>query len=398
MPDSTIEPASAPQTLRVVIQQPALAQYRIPVFRELAGRPGMTVHVVYADDGHVPNVEAEDFDATFVPFRTWRGPGPELYWHPAQIDFASPEHADVLVLTWNTRFLSLLPALRRARRKGIGTVLWGHGESKHEKRLTKAIRHWVTRRADSTLFYTRSAARNFIREGGDPSRTFAAPNSIDQTPVATARAAFHSDPEGVARFRREHGLMAGRTLLFVSRFDPRNRLDLLFEAAPPLLQEFPDLRILVVGKGADEAHLREVVARLGLERVVTFLGPIYEEHRLAPVFCSSDVFVYPSNMGLSVLHAFGYGLPVITGDLRSIHGPEIEAVEQERNALMFKHLSVTGLTAAIRRILSDDGLRARLAAGAAATVANEYSIQNMVDGMEASIRAAAARAGARRRR
>ncbi|MCA9289363.1 MAG: glycosyltransferase family 4 protein [Phycisphaerales bacterium] len=390
--------ATTPERLRVVIQQPALAKYRIPVFRELASRPGIDLHVVYADDGNVPNVDAEGFRATFEPFRTWKGPGPELYWHPAQIRYASPEHADVVVLTWNTRFLSLVPALRRARRRGVGTVLWGHGESKHEKRATRALRHWVARRADATLFYTRSMANRLIEEGGPKDRTFVAPNSIDQAPVAQARDAFRADPDAAERFRADHRLTPGQTLAFVSRFDPRNRLDLLFEAVPELLKEFPGLRILVVGKGADEANLRAAVERVGIGSVVEFLGPIYEEQRLAPVLCSSDVFVYPSNMGLSVLHAFGYALPVVTGDQRNLHGPEIEAVEHERNALLFQHGSVPELTRAVRRILSDSDLRARLSAGAAETVAHEYSIRNMVDGMEASIRAAAARAGARRRK
>ena len=40
------------------------------------------------------------------------------------------------------------------------------------------------------------------------------------------------------------------------------------------------------------------------------LGSIYDEIELAPWFLTADAFVYPENIGLSILHAFGYGLPV----------------------------------------------------------------------------------------
>lgn len=383
--------------LRVVIQQPALAKYRVPVFRELASRPGIDLLLVFADDGKVPNVATEEFRSVFVPLKTWRGPGPELFWHPAQTRYATREHADVIVLVWNTRFLSLLPALRRARRNGVGTVLWGHGESKKDRGWATVMRRRLTKLADATLFYTRTMAERFIAAGGERERTFVASNSVDQTQIAAARDSVRGQAEAVERVRAEHGLRAGRTILFVSRLEPKNNLHLLLEATAALKDELDGLRVLVVGKGEDDERLRGLSKSLGLEGVVTFLGAIYEEERLAPLFCASDVFCYPSNMGLSLLHAFGYGLPAVTGDNARLHGPEIEALRHEENGLLFSHDDLGELQAALRRVLTDDGLRARLADGAAQTVAGEYSIKRMVDGMEGAIRLAAKRAEARRK-
>lgn len=391
-------PSGAPTPpLRVVIQQPALAKYRVPVFRELAARPGIDLLIAFADDGAVPNVTAEAFRAEFIPLKTWKGPGPELFWHAAQTRFADKQHADVLVLTWNTRFLSLLPALRRARRRGLGTVLWGHGESKVERPWAARLRRGLTRRADATLFYTRTMADRFIAAGGDPAATFVAPNSIDQAPIAAARARFLADPDNLRRTRQEHRLTPARTILFVSRLEPKNNLHLLLHAAAALKPTLPGLRILIVGKGHDDQRLRALATSLSLDADVSFLGPIYDEDRLAPLFCAADAFCYPSNMGLSILHAFGYALPVVTGDNPSLHGPEIEALRHEHNGLTFPHDNQDALTDALRRILTDHDLRARLATSAAATVAGEYSIKNMVDGMEAAIRHAAAQAAARQR-
>jgi glycosyltransferase involved in cell wall biosynthesis len=392
--DQTTPPAApSPARLRVVIQQPALAKYRVPVFRELARRPGLDVHLVFADDGKVPNVEAEDFRATFVPLKTWRGPGPQVFWHAAQTRYADPAHADVLVLTWNTRYLSLAPALRKARRRGVGTVLWGHGESKRERGWATWLRRRVMGKASATLFYTRTMADRAIAAGADPGRIFVAPNSIDQGPIAAAQGRFLGEPGALARVRGELGLTAGRTILFVSRLERLNNLHLLLEAAAALASDLPGLRVLVVGKGEDGARLERLCETMGLGRVVTFLGAIYEEDRLAPLFCAADVFAYPSNMGLSLLHAFGYGLPVVTGDNRRLHGPEIEALRHEVNGLEYPHDDVGGLTAALRRVLTDEALRQRLGEAARRTVAGEYSLGNMVDGMEAAIRFAARERG-----
>lgn len=395
-------PASTPpglaRALRVVIQQPALTKYRVPVFRALASRPGIDLLLAFADDGHVPNVSAEDFRATFVPIKTWKGPGPALYWHAAQTRFADPSMADVLVLTWNTRFLSLLPALRRARRRGVATVLWGHGESKVERRWATALRRGVTRRATATLFYTQSMADRFIRDGGDPSRTFVAPNSIDQTPIAAARDRILRTHGALDLLRDQHHLTPGRTVLFVSRLEPANNLHLLLEAAASLRGALPGLRVLIVGKGTDEARLRALTTSRSLDGTVSFLGAIYDEEQLAPFFCASDVLCYPSNMGLSLLHAFGYALPVVTGDNARLHGPEIEALRHEHNGLTFAHNDLAALTATLRRILTDDQLRRRLGSQALQTVQTVYSIRSMVDGMESAIRFAASHAGKRGRR
>ncbi len=117
-----------------------------------------------------------------------------------------------------------------------------------------------------------------------------------------------------------------------------------------------------------------------------FTGAIYEETALAPWFLSSTVFCYPANMGLSILHAFGYGLPVITSDKVESQNPEIEVFENGRNGMHYRHGDVDDLADKIRHILSDPKLLASLSDGARDTVSETYNIPSMVDGMESAIR------------
>lgn len=67
-----------------------------------------------------------------------------------------------------------------------------------------------------------------------------------------------------------------------------------------------------------------------------FLGAIYEEDQLAPLFLGARAVVSPGKVGLLAMHAMAYGTPVIThGDLDR-QMPEIEAIEPGVTGALFK--------------------------------------------------------------
>jgi glycosyltransferase involved in cell wall biosynthesis len=383
--------------IRLIIQQPSLAKYRQPVFRALSNYPDIDLKLLYGSRPDLPNVEAEGFHAEPVYLWQKRFRGQQIFWHSAQWNSASRELADVLILTWNPRYVSLVPTLLKARTKGIPTILWGHGYSKNENSVRRRIRLATTRLATALLFYNQTAADQYIREGRDPSTVFVARNSLDQTPIREARLAWQQDPARLANFREENRIGSGPNFLFVSRFDPLNRLDMLIRAAAEMAPDFPHVQVLIVGKGEDEEHkLKALAQSLGISERVRFIGAIYDEMQLAPWFLSSDVFCYPANIGLSLLHAFGYGLPVVTSDDLASQNPEIEALKPGQNGLLYEHGSVPALVQALRTIVTDRELAARMSAEAIRTVEEEFSLRNMVEGMAAAVRYCAALAGPQR--
>ncbi|HYE63238.1 MAG TPA: glycosyltransferase family 4 protein [Phycisphaerales bacterium] len=382
-----------PSPIHVVIQQPSLARYRVPVYRELAHRPGIDLHLLYGHDPLIPNVEPEGFKGTLVPFTPIGLPGSVALWHKAQYSHATLKRADVVILSWSSRFLSLVPALIRARRNGVGTILWGHGYSKTETGWRADTRRRIADMGTALLFYNRTAASAYIAGGASsPERVFVALNSLDQTPIRAARDAWLNNPQRLAAFQATNDLVGTQTILYVSRFDPANRLDLLLRAAAKLAPDLPRLRVALIGKGQGQDEVRALADTLGIADRVRFLGAIYEEDSLAPWFLSSQVFCYPANIGLSILHAFGYSLPVITSDKREQQNPEIESLRHGHNGLVYPDGDAEALTQALRQLLTDDALRARLSSGALATVETEFCLPRMVDGMEAAIRYAAAKA------
>jgi glycosyltransferase involved in cell wall biosynthesis len=150
--------------------------------------------------------------------------------------------------------------------------------------------------------------------------------------------------------------------------------------------------MLVIGRGEAEQQKLEALAQsLGISERVRFIGAIYDEMQLAPWFLSSDVFCYPANIGLSLLHAFGYGLPVVTSDDLASQNPEIDALTSGDNGLLYQHGSVSALVQALRIIATNRELAARMSAEAIRTVEEEFSLPNMVAGMASAVRYCAGR-------
>ncbi|MCC5829096.1 MAG: glycosyltransferase family 4 protein [Phycisphaeraceae bacterium] len=375
--------------IRVTIQQPGLAQYRRPVYAVLAKRQGIVPLVLYDHKrrGGPPLVEPEGFQAAPVTAQRVRTPLGPLLWHSAHFRAVNRKEADVAILSWSTRYLSLFPALIKARLAGVPVILWGHGFSKSERSIKRWLRNLPTRLAAATLFYNHTAAQRFIDETGRRESTFVALNALDQAPIQEARRHWLDRPEELAAFRERENLTAGRTILFVSRLDAPNHLDWLLDATAILAADMPELRVVIIGNGEPEkGRLQSMVRERELERHVRFLGAIYREPELAPWFLCSDVFCYPANIGLSILHAFGYGLPVVTSDRTESQNPEIEALRPGENGMTYVDGDVRDLARTLRALLGDATLRKRLGEEALATALDRFTLENMVDGFERAIR------------
>ena len=377
--------AAPAETIRLAVFQPAMPKYRLPVFQELARRPGIKFKLFYSSDEPVKNVTPVGFDAEPITSRVLLK-SPRLMWREKQLEIANSDHFDVMVAGWNTRYVSLIASLRIAAKRGMPTVVWGHGYSKQENRAKRGFRDWVGNLATAVLFYGSRARNDFVRRHNAEHRAFVAPNSLDQSEAVRLRAQWLAEPERLAAFKREHGLDQGPTLFFVSRLIHENRTDLLLACIPQLARDFPGVRAVIVGDGPVRAELEQQAARLGIADRVTFTGAIYEESQLAPWFLASDLFAYPRNIGLSLLHAMGYGLPVVTTDDQVSWAPEVECLKPWMNGMFYRDGDVDDLTEVIRLILSDRERLDAMKKQALKTATEDYSVQKMVDGMEAAIR------------
>jgi glycosyltransferase involved in cell wall biosynthesis len=157
------------------------------------------------------------------------------------------------------------------------------------------------------------AVRTRLARWGVPERKIEIiPNGLDLDRVA-------ADPVAGAEVRDQLGLPAAATVVGVlGRLDPNKRFDMVIEAAAPLLG--PALRLLVVGDGAERAHLEAVARTSGAAPWITFAG---ERHDVAAVLSALDLFVASSEQetfGLSVLEALTNGVPALYTTCPALEG------------------------------------------------------------------------------
>jgi glycosyltransferase involved in cell wall biosynthesis len=380
-----------PGTIRVALFQPALPKYRIPIFNALGALPDLDLTLFPSPKlkgSSLPEAEgAETFRVSWSPMKK-RGP---FFFQPGQHKELTPDRFDVAVFSWNARNLDLSRALRQAKRLGIGSVLWGHGFSKTEAGWRAALRNRLAKRADALLFYNHRAKDRLAEVGFDASRLFVAPNTIDQTVIQATRQSWLDRPDDLRRFQAEQRITPGAAIIFVSRLEPDNRLEWLLEAFGAAAAEVEGARLILVGDGSARSDLETRAEQLGIADRTTFTGAIYDEEKLAPWMLSAAAFCYPTNIGLSILHAFGYGLPVLTSDALERQNPEIEALRPGENGLTWKHGDLDDLARQLIHLLREQESTASLGEAARRTAIDDFSLSRMVQGMADAIRSAAAR-------
>jgi glycosyltransferase involved in cell wall biosynthesis len=379
--------------MRVAICQPLIPAYRLPLFERLGALPNIEL-TVYAG-GNEGSLKAFHNGASFRVV-----PAPVHHWafglrgQFAQVTALRRRKFDLLIAPWDIHFLTLAPAVALARSIGIPIVLWGHGYSLRPHPLTDAARNFCGKLANAVLVYSGTIAEQLIEERRFSSdRVFIAANALDQSPIQAARHDWLNRPWDLADFQRTHGLDAAQTIIFISRLEPANRIDLLLKATAALSQQRPGLKTVIIGDGSHRSQLERQAHSLGIEGGVIFAGAIYDESSLAPWMLSGTLFCYPTNVGLSLLHAFGYGLPAVTSSNIRAQNPEIEALVPDENGLQYRDGDLDDMVGQCGRILGDADLRKRLSVGALQTALDRYSMPRMVDGFNRVFRWAHDRRG-----
>lgn len=150
---------------------------------------------------------------------------------------------------------------------------------------------------------------------------------------------------------------AAARLLFVGNCMRRKGIHHLIRAIA--IAGDSSIQLDVIGDCAFEPgyvkQLRREVARLGLERAVTFHGRVSDE-TLARFYERADIFVMPSlyeGFGIVYAEAMSAGLPIIATNT----GPVPEIVRAGENALLVEPADPESLAGAIRVLAADAHMR-----------------------------------------
>lgn len=257
--------------------------------------------------------------------------------------------------------LNALPSLWAGRRLGLPVVYemrasWedaavDHGsttEGSLRYRLSRAMESFALRRADAITTICEGLRGDIAVRGIDPARITVIPNAVDASTFA-----FGVPPQ--PELRRSLGLEGAVVLGFAGSFYGYEGLDLLLEATRQLLPRHPQLRVLLVGGGPQEANLRAQAASGELQDRVIFTGRVPHD-QVQRYYEQIDVLAYPRLpirltelvTPLKPLEAMAQGVMFVASDV----GGHRELVRDGETGTLFKAGDASALGAAVDGLLA----------------------------------------------
>jgi len=234
------------------------------------------------------------------------------------------------------------------------------GEAETPQRVETERRILAT--ADRIIAATAHERTQMMRlYGADPRRIKVVPCGIDLE-------RFRPGPK--RRARQQLGLDGRRVLLFIGRLEPLKGLDVLIRAVAQL-DDVPNVELVVIGGqpngDPERARLETLVRQLGIGLRVRFLGP--RDHAELPrYYRAADVTVVPSHYEsfcLVAAESLASGTPVVASKVGGLQ----TLIRDGENGCVVPWRTPAAFADRLRRLLTDEPRRRRLAAGARPSIA-----------------------------
>lgn len=268
------------------------------------------------------------------------------------------------ILHAHSPVLNVLPALRVGRRHGIPVVyevrsFWedaavDHGTTREGSlryRMTRALETFALKRAQAVTTICEGLRQEIAGRGIPLSHVTVIPNAVDT-------AAFQVGGTRNADLAARLGL-GGKTVVgFVGSFYGYEGLDLLIEALALLAPTNPDLRLLLVGGGMQEAALRAQATAMNVGDRVVFTGRVpFDE--VPHYYDLIDVLAYPRHRmrltdlvtPLKPLEAMAQGRMLVASDV----GGHKELIRDGDTGVLFQAGSSQALASALNKVLASRG-------------------------------------------
>ena len=312
------------------------------------------------------------------------------------------------ILHAHSPVLNALPTLRVGKRLGIPVVyevraFWedaavDHGttaEGSARYRFTRWLETRALRGANHVFTICEGLRSDIVARGIPSSKVTVIPNAVDVDSFDT-----HGVPD--AALKAELGL-AGKTVLgFIGSFYAYEGLDLLLDALPRILQQLPDVRVLLVGGGPQDKALKAQAERLGISDKIVFTGRV-PHSQVQRYYDLIDVLTYPRHSmrltelvtPLKPLEAMAQGRVLVASDV----GGHKELIRDGETGMLFKAGNAQSLADTVVALVRAEDSWPRLRAAGRRFVETERNwtvsianyrrpYQNLIEGRAGELRVA----------
>jgi glycosyltransferase involved in cell wall biosynthesis len=207
-----------------------------------------------------------------------------------------------------------LPAGMAVRRRGLPMIYHVHGlemgRSANPNLQLAALEKRGTEVADAVITVSQAMRQEMVRLGVDEDKVNVCYHGVDASFFDPEKV----DPQRINVLRKRYGLgEEDQVILFLGRLEPVKGLMQLIEAMSIVSQNYPNARLLVVGRGSLEKKAGQELKRRDIGTLITdFLEP--EEKR--DHYALADLCAFPSiyePFGIVALEAAAMARPAVVG-------------------------------------------------------------------------------------
>lgn len=168
--------------------------------------------------------------------------------------------------------------------------------------------------------------------------------------------------------------MSPKQLIIVGRIELIKGHKYLIEAMPGIIEQLPDIKLLVLGNGSEYTNLTNRINELGIAKYIVFLG--FQQNPYGYI-AHSDLIIQPSifeSFGLIYIEALALKTPVIAFNTQAAN----EIITNNETGILSPALDSNALKEKIIYLLKNPEDRKRIADNAYKKYVAHFTIERMI--------------------
>lgn len=363
--------------MRLIIIQEIIPHYRLPFLKMVAEVESIDLTVVSSilgsEDGFsIPDTSYVGFKWIQLPLVKKNILNINIIWLCKLFQIVADVRPDIIITSGNKRIIQnhILQLLRFI--KGFRLLYLQHAKtyssnSKIFLYFEKLyFRCYTLLLSDGFVLYTKWEKLKMIQEGFPENKLSYLNNTIDAEQIK--KNVKLQSAERVNRILAKYDIARCQSIIFIGRLTNAKNPSEIFQYCELIKEQYKGIQVIFISDKPKEYDN-------SLSQYI-FTGLIYDEEIISAIMTQCRFVFIPFGAGLSIIHAFAYGKPVVVVDSPN-HCPEIMYVRNDINGVILKGKDTFDNVMGLKKIMVDDYYYNMLCDNALKTV-DEYSIKQMV--------------------
>ncbi len=363
-------------------------KYRLEVLTKYANVYDSKVEILTT--GHLKTYLNDNDRVKYKIFKSIFSQKSKFSFMPGIIRYIITNKPDVvLALNNSTQFTEYL-ALWLCRLLKIRFVWWTHGYDHgisnlppFLKRLKETFVIFHLSKSNSIIVFADKGKDYLVSKGINASKIFVALNTLDTSKLFEEKSKLLRKMDYQQIIENLNLSTNDKVILFSGQLNKHKKVENAIYACENVKKVIPSIKLVIIGNGPEYKSLKEI-AEQRLPHNSIFVGDLFDDFELSKWFSIAHLYIMPGYVGLAIIHAFCFSLPLLTEDL-TYHSPEIHFLKNGKNGYLVEENNIKELSEKIIELLSDNEKREAFSKQALSTAQNEGNINNMISQMHKAI-------------